>query len=122
MKLNSMTGIAIFFSILLLNINSAHAASACEVACDAAESVAEVACVFEIFGEPECSIAAAALAEACRVACASSGSMQVSDKSSKAEVKAFIRNTVKTSDLCNGTLAPKNKELADKFCDFHKKM
>ena len=41
----------------------------CTVACVAAETACQVACAFEIFGEPECGIACTVVYNSCKIAC-----------------------------------------------------
>lgn len=102
----------ILFLIFFFNVNSAHAESACNIACAFAEAAGEVACALEIFSEPECGLAVLAAAAKCHQLCLSDVSLQEADLPQ--------RTTVKETGLCDGKLVPKNKKLAAKFCEIYK--
>ncbi|MCV6590806.1 MAG: hypothetical protein OIF57_17565 [Marinobacterium sp.] len=100
--------VVLCFTALALYTGPAYAISACEVACDTAEAAGEVACVLEIFAEPECGIAVRAAGIACRAAC------EASDTSQQESVEP------KPTGLCDGQLKPENKALAAQFCKAYK--
>jgi hypothetical protein len=91
----------------LLNINLANA-DACKAACIAVEVAGQTACVLEVFGEPECSIAVAGAFTACVELCGKSTYL----------TSPTLGSSLRSSDLCNGSgkVPVKNKKLANKLC------
>lgn len=104
-------------ALCTVGFTGAAQADTCNSICTATEVAAQAACVLEIFGEPECSIAVAAAYAACQAACVAASNGTTLAMTAAPDTHAdLMKSSITSSDLCNGKLTPSDPEKAKAFC------